>query len=217
MAEEDLKGLPAEERLKKLKELKEKKKKEIEEAEKLIKDSNEELTGKDNWMRKVPIPQVALDNLKELSKEEKDILKVHKGLKEKKKDEDNPEDLESEVEIDDEKEDLESLTRNAPQIPLEMLQSEYAAKLSQQPMEKLYHEMVNLNQKVEDKGYINAEEEKRVQYMSAAVEKKLEDIDEGKYSFTESVALAASVTKQVGAKLRGLYQSERSDGNLYKS
>src|SRR3990167_2739866 len=82
MAKDELKDLPPEERIKRLKKLEEEKKKEIEEAEKIIKESNEEITERRKWIEKVPIPQVAQDDLEGLGEEGKQLFNVHRGKKE---------------------------------------------------------------------------------------------------------------------------------------
>jgi len=72
----------------------------------------------------------------------------------------------------------------------------------------IYDEMKNINAAVEEKGYISQEEERRVEYLTSAVEKKLEAEESGSYSFTEDVAMSANITQQLGAKLMNVYRSE---------
>jgi len=81
-------------------------------------------------------------------------------------------------------------------------------------MGELYSEIKNLYKAVEEKGYISREETGRVEYLAGAVERKLEDIEEGKYSLTEEAALAANITKQIGAKLRDTYKG--GSGRMYQ-
>ncbi|MBT6774313.1 hypothetical protein HOA91_02985 [Candidatus Woesearchaeota archaeon] len=218
MAEENLDNLPPEERIKKLKELEKKRQKEIEEAKKKILESEKELTARDEWARKVPIPQFSQNDLVGLSAEGKEILAVSKGIKVKKKDdeEDDDESVEKKVveKTKDDFADLETLARESVDLPLELMQSEYAQHLSQQPMRNLYDEIKTINHTVEEKGYISAEEERKVEYLASAVERKVEDVEAGKYSFNEDVAMAASLTRRIGSKLRGMYQSS---GVGYKS
>ena len=219
MAEENLDNLPPEERIKKLKELEKKRQKEIEEAKKKILESEKELTARDEWARKVPIPQFSQNDLVGLSAEGKEILAVSKGIKVKKKDDEDDEDSEESVEkkvekIENDVVDLESLARESVDISPEFMQSEYAQYLSQQPMGDIYNEIKDINHTVEEKGYISAEEERKVGYLASAVEKKVEDAEAGKYSFNEDVAMAASLTRRIGSKLRGMYQSS---GVGYKS
>jgi len=217
MANDELKNLPPEERVKKLKELEKEKKKEIEEAQKHIKESEDEITDRQNFKDKVPMPEFAQDDLKGLSKEAKEILKEQKGLKEKKEDEN----LEEGEEEGEEKEesiedllkkkpgvDLESLAREKMDLPPEIINSDYTQQLSQKPMHNIYDEMKNINAAVEEKGYISQEEERRVEYLTSAVEKKLEAEESGSYSFTEDVAMSANITQQLGAKLMNVYRSE---------
>ena len=192
--------------------------KEIEEAKKKILESEKELTARDEWARKVPIPQFSQNDLVGLSAEGKEILAVSKGIKVKKKDdeEDDDESVEKKVveKTKDDFADLETLARESVDLPLELMQSEYAQHLSQQPMRNLYDEIKTINHTVEEKGYISAEEERKVEYLASAVERKVEDVEAGKYSFNEDVAMAASLTRRIGSKLRGMYQSS---GVGYKS
>ena len=80
-------------------------------------------------------------------------------------------------------------------------------QLSHKPMKDLYGEIAGINQKVEDKGYVSAEEERKIQYLASAVERKVQDVEAGRYSFSEEAAQAASVTQQLGAKLHNQYST----------
>lgn len=210
---DDLKNLQPEDRIKKLKELEQQKKKEIEEAHKQIRDSERELTEKQKIKEKIPIPQVARQDLKDLTAEEQDIIRTHRGLKKEEKKSEVEEKIEKADKKSKESADLEFLAREKVDLPLQLMQSEYTLHLSQRPMHDLYSEMTKINQAVEDKGYVNAEEQRRVQYLSSAVERKLDDIESGKYSFNEDVALAASLVQQMGAKLRDVYHRGKGEKN----
>src|SRR3989338_9330671 len=80
MAEEDLKKLPPEERIKKLKELEKKRKKEIEEGQKVIQESEQELTDRQKWAEKVPIPEFAQENFSGLGEDAVRILEQRRGV-----------------------------------------------------------------------------------------------------------------------------------------
>ena len=105
----------------------------------------------------------------------------------------------------------------APRV-LEHQFGDYIARLSQQPVKELYTEMSRINRAVEDKGYINAAEERRVEYLNSAMERKLEDVNAGKYSFTEDVAQSASLIQQIGSSLRDVYQrgKGRKGNEMYR-
>ena len=210
MTEENLDNLPPEERIKKLKELEKKRQKEIEDAKKKIKESESELTERRKWFEKVPIPQVAQEDLTGLGKEGKEILEVHKGVKEKEKGE--PATVEETVseETFSGDPDLEALARERIDLPLEIMQSEYAQQLGQKPIHELYSEMKTLESDVEEKGYVSAENQRKAEYLMAGMENKLEDVEEGSYSFTEKAAMRASLIQQMGAKVTGMYQSGKS-------
>ena len=203
---DDLKNLSPEERIIRLKEIEKKKKEEIAEAQNLLKESEQELSDQDELKRKVPIPQVAADQEEGLSADEKEILAAHKGISKK---EQKVEVKGSEEEQDTGKKDSsleETVLREKREIPLELLESEYTFRLSQQPMANLYLEIREINQNVGDKGYITAEESRKIEYLSAATEKKLEDIEAGKYSLTEQVAEAALLTRSIGESLKNMYK-----------
>ena len=132
-----------------------------------------------------------------------ELLKI--GLRPDLGDEVDEEDLKKESK--DVKEDLEHLAQERVNFDSEIITAQYLQDLAQQPVKNIYTEMNDIKQVVEDKGYINREEEQKVTYLSSAVEMKMNDIKSGKYSFTEEVGLIASVTKQIGAKLRNLYRT----------
>ena len=202
MAEEDVDNLPPEEKIKRLKEIEKKKKKEIAEAQEMLRRTEKELTEREEWKRKVPIPQVAAESIGEMSEAEKEIIKAHKGLKEVEKEVEEEEPVEKKEEVGLE----ETVARERAELPAELMESEYAIRLSQEPMENIQQEVRDIYRAVEEKGYVSQEEERRVEYLSAATERKLEDVEAGKYSLTEEVAEAALLTKSMGKKLREMYQ-----------
>lgn len=208
MADDEIKKLPPEERIKKLKELEEKRKKEIEEAHKIIRESEDEIKERRKWADKVPIPQIASEDFKNMSGEEKEIFKTHRGIKDTKSSgEDSETGIEETLKKKKRELDLEEIARDqAKRVPEELFQSQYLTQLSQQPAKDLYHEMMQISQRVEDKGYVSREEEQRIEYLSTAMEKKMEDIESGRYSFTGSVAEMASTTRSVAEKLKDLYR-----------
>ncbi len=232
MPEPNLKELPPEERIKKLKELEKQKKKEIEDAQKLIKDSEVEITERHKFKEKVPIPEVAAADLKELTEQEQEIVRTHRGLRKENKSQSAGIEEAAEEEAEEARKKSRSKSSSKEEMGLEeltareradidrgqLLQAEYTRFLSQKPMQSLYDEVKGIKAVVEDKGYINHEEERRIAYLSSAVERKVQDVQAGKYSFTEDVAMAASLTLQIGSKLKSLYRSEE-DGerrDLYR-
>lgn len=206
---DELNNLPPEERIKKLKELEKQKRKEIEEAQKKIRESEDELKEKIKWHEKVPIPEFAQEHLTDLSPEAKEILHRGRGLNEIK--------VKSDSAVDSKKnkpsESLEETLwrEKSLEVPREILEADYTRHLSQKPVQNLYQEMAKIKADVEDKGHMSRDDERRVEYMMGAVERKQE---EG-YSFTEETARAASITQQMGAQLRNIYRSKQND--LYNS
>ena len=192
----NLKELPPEERIKKLKELEKKKKQEIAEAQKLLKDSHKEISDREDWKRRVPIPQIASEEMDALSEAEKEIFKSHRDVAEAQKaTKEIPKPSKEELALE------EAVQREQVELPPELMQSDYTLKLSQEPMQELYQEMKDIYQRTEEKGYVSADEQRKIGYLSAAAERKLEDGDVGSYSLTETVAEAAMLTKQIGKRM----------------
>jgi hypothetical protein len=52
-----------------------------------------------------------------------------------------------------------------------------------------------------------------------AIEHKLDDHDAGKYSFTESVAMKASLIHKIGVSLKGMYKgnTHKDDSRMYQT
>ena len=237
---DDLKNLPPEERIKRLKELEvnkkkemeeqrvalEKQKKEIDEAEKGIVEANEELTERQNFKDKVPIEQVASEGGEGLSEEARIILKsMQKRVGEKKEDRELKEESEEKQKGKGEQHDVsrsagfsrsgleETVQQERRQMAGHMrggMGGDYITALSQQPAAQLYQQMSTLYQAVETKGYMNQEEQRRVQYIASAMEKKLEDVDAGRYSLTQEAARATSLTQQMSEVVRGMYKTDGS-------
>lgn len=204
MAEEDIKNLPPAERIKKLKGLEKKKKKEIEEAQEILRETERELTEEEEWKRKIPIPEVTKEQVEEMSEAEKEIIKAHKDLREKRE-----EAVGEEEELPRSFRHLsleETVARERAELPPELMENEYTTKLSQEPMENIYQEVRDIYQAVNEKGYVSPEEERRIGHLSAATERKLEDIEAGKYSLTEEVAREALLTRRMGEKLKDIYR-----------
>ena len=88
-----------------------------------------------------------------------------------------------------------------------MVNADYTRHLSQEPVKNLYQEMAGLREDIGQKGYMSRDDERKVEYMMGAVERKRA---EG-YSFTEEAAMAANLTQQIGSSLRNMYKSEQRD------
>jgi len=226
--DDDLKELNASARLEKLKKRKEEREKEIVEAQKLIQEAESEITSEREWEEKVPIPQVAAEDLAGLSIEEKQILKVQKGKDDQKEEEtaqETPETVEKKV-IDKQVSELEQ-TLGAEEIGVEAMQAvaqlgpgsnlDYVNELSQKPAGDIYGEMSDLYSAVQEKGYLSSEEHNRVVYLSSAMEQKVSDFQSGEYSFTKETARAASLSQALAHKMSSLYKGDDTSGGMYKS
>ena len=75
-------------------------------------------------------------------------------------------------------------------------------------MDRLYQEMTRLYHVAEEKGYLNPEEQRRVGYLTSAVEQKVQAAESHHYTMTEEVAAIAGVTQQLGSKLKELYKGQ---------
>src|SRR3989344_1066240 len=104
---------------------------------------------------------------------------------------------------------LEEITRNTQPLPAEMQGSQYVEQLSHKPMGEIYKEIKDIYKMVEDKGYLSPTEQRQVEYLSSAVERKFQDEEEGIYSFSEQAARAASVTQQISASMMGAYKGKK--------
>ena len=191
MSKDELKDLPPEERIKKLKELEKKKKKEIAEAQKLLQDSQKEISDREDWQRKVPIPQVASEEAITLSAAEKEVLITHKDIKEKKVKKEKQTAKKEELSLED------TVFMEKAELPPELLASDYAAKLSQEPMQNLYQEMSSIYKSAEEQGYMSPEQQRKADYISAATEKKLEDIEAVILTLSENVPFDVVVTRNL--------------------
>ncbi len=204
---DELKNLPPEERIKKLKELEKQRRKEIEEAQKKIKESEDELRERLKWKDKVPMPEFAQDGFGGLSEEAKEIIKQNRGVKEKVLEQLSEQKPKSSINGKEQSSLEETLRREQIEIPPEVVNADYTRHLSQEPMKNLYQEMAGLREGVEQKGYMSRDDERKVEYMMGAIERKRA---EG-YSFSEETAREANLTQQIGSSLRNLYKSEQRD------
>ncbi len=222
MADDDIKKLNPEDRVKKLKEIADKKKKEIEEAQKEIREAEGEMSEKRKEKEKVPIPEVAKEEVDGLSETAQAILKEQRGISKKSAAEEKKSDEEksSKGQKNDSKELSLEDTVAQEKVSRFAANVDYSQQLSQKPMANLYQEMTTIYKAVEDKGYINPAEQQRVQYLTSAVEKKLEAVEAGNYSLNEEVARAALLTQQLGGSLSSMYKDNRKTGKgneWYKS
>ncbi len=104
---------------------------------------------------------------------------------------------------------LEEMARNSQPLPAELHDSQYVEQLSHKPMTEIYKEIKDIYKTVEDKGYLSPTEQKQVEYLSSAVQRKFEDEEQGIYSFSEQAARAASITQQLSATMMGSYKGKK--------
>ena len=208
MADEDIKKLPPEERIKKLKELEAKKKKEIEEGQKSIKESQEEIKDRRKWLDKVPIPEMGKEELEGLSPEGKQILQVSKRLPKKEEPSEQVKKVAASLEETVQTEKIAFAPQGRKEYDTTAAMQAFGAEykpLSQVSIPEMYQVVSSVNRAIEEKGYMNPTEVNLIRYASSEIERRLEDVEAGKYKgFTEEVAQAASVIQQMSMeRLRG--------------
>jgi hypothetical protein len=211
--EPELRKLSPEERIKKLKELEEKKKKEIEEAAKEIEESRKEIASRQKWLEKVPIPEVGKEELSELSVEGKELLKRHKGIKEKEKETETKVVGEEPEAKRRKKEDLGEFLRGQEEqrrssgaerayLTAEQWQAEVYQR-SQQPIAELYSGVREIRDAATERGYISREQEQEVRAIESALELRLKEKYGG--SLSSEIVAKSSLIKQMGKELRDMY------------
>lgn len=175
--------------------------KEIEEAHKKVR--GEEKLPEEN---KAEQKKVSLEKTDETVSEKKEV----ENILEKSETRSGEEEIQAEQEQKRRKEvvDLEDIARKGA-VPAELHDSQHVEQLSHRPMTEIYKEIKEIYKIVEDKGYLSSTEQKQVEYLSSAVQRKFEDEELGTYSFSEEAARAASVTQQLSSTLIGSYKGRK--------
>lgn len=112
--------------------------------------------------------------------------------------------------------ELKSLeeTLSKEKIPKFVRDSEYTQELSREPVQALYDQAKELIARGEEKGYFNQTEQRQIEYITGAIEEKVE----GEYSFTEETAKKASLILQLASESKNLYKGHGSNQkSWYKS
>jgi len=180
--------------------------KEIEEAHKKVRGEEKKLEEKKSEQKD------SLGRNDEKVSEKKEVEEI---LKEDETKSLEGKDKEASRQKQDRKNDLEDIARKGAAAPAETHDSPYVEQLSHRPMGDLYKEVKQLYQIAEDKGYLSPTEQKQVEYLSSAVQRKFEDEEQGTYSFSEQAARAASVTQQLSSTLMGSYKGKKNE--MYRS
>ncbi len=162
---------------------------------------------------RLPLAELAKDDLVGLSEDGQEILKISKSITTEQKEESSEKDQKRDVLKRSNSSALEE------QLFREKINSgtatsshpDYALHLAQEPMAKIYHEMTSLYELAGEKGYLNPDEQRRVQYLASAVEQKVRDAEEHRYTMTEEAAAVLGVTRQIGSKLQSLYKGNSAD------
>jgi len=202
MAEEkdqisELKKLIPEARLKKLKEIEEKSKKEIEAAQKLIKESEAEITEKKKFEEKVPIPQLTIEGEKGLeSKEEKEMLGAQRAKGAKiEKEEVKPK---KEASLEDQ------------------LRQEHIEELARKPADELKEMMADIyKQAGTQNGYMTKDQSEDFYNITKAEQNKIYAMKEGQYPKEQmgSALEHISASFAMGQRLRQMYSDKGENDN----
>ncbi|MFC1728037.1 hypothetical protein ACFLZ7_01065 [Nanoarchaeota archaeon] len=171
---EDIKKLPPEERISKLKELEEKRRQEIEEAKELVKQSVDEITKEE---------EERFIEEKIINEEEERAEHIAEG------------DLEETV--GKEEPNLTEEESRAHQAYTQHLREETKTN-------DLYSMAKNLANEVQEKGYVSAEQQHRLNDLNHAQQYKKQDIQSGKYKTAgEDINDALNATKSLLDTVRG--------------
>ncbi|HIJ12071.1 TPA: hypothetical protein HA278_08500 [Candidatus Woesearchaeota archaeon] len=206
MTKNDVKKLHPADRIKKLKQLEQEKKKEIEEMEKLIEESQQELTSKKEFKEKVPIPQVASRDISALSAEGREILKMHRGISEVGDEDDVEEKIEQEESLE------ETVFKEAPvvshdadvryAIPPDELQrplnQEYVLSLSYAPIGELRNRLTDIYNQGQTQGYFTQDQQQQTREVLAGLEKKMHS---SAYTSVQEAGIQASEIQKIGASM----------------
>lgn len=205
----ELKKLSPAERIEKLKKIQEKDKKEIEEAQKLIDESEEEEAREQEELERIPIPQIKSVNIDDLfTQEEKELFRQNRFVVEKEK-------TEKEKKPEKKEKELEDITfQSTEEIrKAASANADYLEEMSMKPAAELKGRIGEIYSDVKDTGYMTSGQQEELQQIHYATQKKLKDIEEGRYSgATKDAAREMVVTEQ----MKNLLQSRYDSGTTYK-
>lgn len=204
---ENIKKLPAEERLKKLKEFSKKREEEIKAAQDLMKKSESELTGEKETEEKIPIPQMISDRIETLaSEEERSMFKTHRQMARR---EEKQEKTQKRPTIE------ETIEEEAQQQRITPAQIDYMRieEASRRPVHEFYSEIAQIKTNVEQQGYISLQQTARVEYITQAIEIK----ERSGYKPEHEAVREATLTQKMGAQLQNMYKAQSNAPEKLKS
>lgn len=207
MPEEDiikeLKKLSPKERVEKLKELQKKDREEIEKAQRLLRETEEEISRQEET-EKIPIPQLKAVDIDALfSAEEKELFKAKRFAAEPGRKVEKPKEA-----LPAERAELERIAEEAPILTQEeeAAQVQYLDQLSQKPVEELYNKVKNIYQQVKAAGEVTPEQMNELNNIEYANRRKMQDIQAGKYTeVTREAAREMILTEKMKSWLQESY------------
>lgn len=199
----ELKKLSPQERIKKLKELQKKDREEIEDAQKLILESEEDISREEE-VKKMPIPQLKAVDIDSLfTSEEKELFKA-KRFAEVRKPEEKPTPPPK-----PEERPLEEVAAEAQVLKAEeeRAHAQYLTQLSQQPEDKIYSRMKEIYSEAKSTGYVSPRQMEEINNLGYANIRKFDAARTGEYSPTQETARRMVLTQRMKEWAQSMYKA----------
>jgi len=173
--------------------------------------------------------EIAKEEMEGLSQEGREMVKALKNIKEKKteaqekdSERDNGKEQKKRYEILEETVAKERKTFSQETAGMqyglspESRESRFGTAVaygvqSTKPLGELYQEASALRKSIEEKGYVSQADERRAEYFTAAVQGRMQAVEEGTYSLSEQAARAASLTQMIGENIQQSYRGKRKN------
>ncbi|MBI2666149.1 hypothetical protein HYX13_00905 [Candidatus Woesearchaeota archaeon] len=210
--------------------------KEIALIKNIIREAEQELSERGKRKERIPIEEIAAEELEGLSQEGKNMVKALKNIHEKKTERAENQEKEQKQNTGretDQKRKYEILEetivkegKNLPPGTAERPTAEMQYRISSRsplggavaygvqstkPLGELYQEASALRKSIEEKGYVSQADERKAEYFTAAVQGRMQAVEEGTYSLSEQAARAASLTQMIGENIQQTYRGKRKN------
>ena len=84
--------------------------------------------------------------------------------------------------------------------------NDYISELSVQPTKALYQEITDIYQESKDRGYVSPENFQKINNLTYAMNKKVDDANSGKYTLSEEIKSSISFSEQIKKKMNVMYK-----------
>jgi len=203
--------------------------KEIALLKNILHEAEQELSERGKRKERIPIEEIAKEEMEGLSQEGREMVKALKNIKEKKteaqekdSERDNGKEQKKRYEILEETVAKERKTFSQETAGMqyglspESRESRFGTAVaygvqSTKPLGELYQEASALRKSIEEKGYVSQADERRAEYFTAAVQGRMQAVEEGTYSLSEQAARAASLTQMIGENIQQSYRGKRKN------